>query len=108
MTTFDWILSVVMFFCVIYHFIDIYKRSKFDDDDQEEQEEKTMYVNEIQYYRQRNLRDLMDGELNRIAVTADLKEIDKMVDILQRNILKYAEIHRNRIKRDGVYDDKLI
>ena len=79
---------------------------KIDDDDQEEQEEKTMYVNEIQYNRQRNLRDLMDGELNRIAVTADLKEIDKMVDILQRNILKYAEIHRNRI--DGVYDDKLI
>lgn len=107
MKTFDWILSVVMFFCVIYHFIDIYRRSKFDDDDREEQEEKIMYVNEIQYNRQRNLRDLMDGELNRIAVTADLKEIDKMVDILQRNILKYAEIHRNRIKRDGVYD-KLI
>lgn len=106
MTTFDWILSVVMFFCVIYHFIDIYKRSKFDDDDREEQEEKTMYVNEIQYNRQRNLRDMIDGELNRIAVTDNLEEIAKMVDILQINILKYAEMHRNRI--NGVYDDKLI
>ena len=106
MTTFDWILSVVMIICVIYHFIDIYKRSKFDDDDQEEQEEKTMYVNENQYKRQRNLRNMIDGELNWIALTADLKEIDKMVDILQRNILKYAEMHRNRI--NGVYDDKLI
>lgn len=65
-----------------------------------------MYVNENQYKRQRNLRDMIDCELNRIAVTADLKEIDKMVDILQRNILKYAEMHCNRI--NGVYDDKLI
>ena len=56
-----------------------------------------MYVNENQYKRQRFLRDMVDGELNRIAVTDDLKEIDKMVDILQRNILKYAEMHRNRI-----------
>lgn len=79
---------------------------KIDDDDQEEQEEKTMYVNENQYKRQRNLRDMIDGELNRIAVTDNLEEIARMVDILQRNILKYAEMHRNRI--NGVYDDKLI
>lgn len=65
-----------------------------------------MYVNENQYNRQRNLRDMMDGELNRIAVSDNLKEIDKMVDFLQRNVLKYAEMHRNRI--NGVYDDKLI
>ncbi len=65
-----------------------------------------MYVNEIQYNRQRNLRDMIDGELNRIAVTDDLEEIDKMSDVLQRDILKYAEMHRNRI--NGVYDDKLI
>lgn len=65
-----------------------------------------MYVNENQYNRQRNLRDMIDGELNRIAVSDNLKEIDKMVDVLQRNVLKYAEMHRNRI--NGVYDDKLI
>lgn len=65
-----------------------------------------MYVNEIQYNRQRNLRDMIDGELNRIAVTNDLEEIAKMVEVLQRGIFKYAEMHRNRI--NGVYDDKLI
>ena len=65
-----------------------------------------MYVNENQYNRQRNLRDMMDGELNRIAVIDDLEEIAKMVEFLQRNIFKYAEMHRNRI--NGVYDDKLI
>lgn len=65
-----------------------------------------MYVNENQYKRQRNLRDMIDGELNRIAVTDDIEEIDKMVDFLQRNVLKYAEMHRNRI--NGIYDDKLI
>lgn len=79
---------------------------KIDDDDQEEHEEKTMYINENQYKRQRNLRDMIDGELNWIALTVDLKEIDKMVDFLQRNVLKYAEMHRNRI--NGIYDDKLI
>ena len=59
------------------------------------------YVNQKQYNEQRNLRDMIDGELNRIAVTDDLKEIDKMVDCLQRNILRYAQMHRNRI--NGVY-----
>lgn len=59
------------------------------------------YVNQKQYNEQRNLRDMIDGELNRIAVTDDLKEIDKMVDCLQRNILRYAQMHRNRIY--GVY-----
>lgn len=62
-----------------------------------------MYVNENQYKRQRNLRDMIDGELNRIAVTGDLKEIDKMIDILQRSILEYAEMHRNRI--NGIFEE---
>lgn len=62
-----------------------------------------MYVNENQYKRQRNLRNMMYGELNWIALTVDLKEIDKMVDILQRNILKYAEMHRNRI--NGIFEE---
>lgn len=60
------------------------------------------YVNQEQYNEQRNLRDMIDGELNRIAVTDDLKEIDEMVGYLQRNILQYAQMHRNRI--NGVYE----
>lgn len=62
------------------------------------------YVNQEQYNEQRNLRDMIDGELNRIAVTDDLKEIDKMVDCLQLNILRYSQMHRNRI--NGVYEKK--
>ena len=37
------------------------------------------YVNQEQYNEQRNLRDMIDGELNRIAVTDDPQEIDKRV-----------------------------
>lgn len=59
------------------------------------------YVNQEQYNEQRNLRDMIDGELNRIAVTDDLEEIDKMVNCLQHSILRYAQKHRNRI--NGVY-----
>ena len=59
------------------------------------------YVNQEQYNEQRNLRDMINGELNRIAVTDDLEEIDKMVNCLQHSILRYAQKHRNRI--NGVY-----
>lgn len=62
-----------------------------------------MYVNENQYNRQRNLRDMIDGELNRIAITDDLEEIDKMVSFLQKNVLRYAEMHRDRI--NGVCEE---
>ena len=55
------------------------------------------YVNQEQYNKQRNLRDMIDGELNRIAVTDDLEEIDKMVNCLQHNVLQYALMHRRRI-----------
>ena len=55
------------------------------------------YVNQEQYNEQRNLRDMIDGELNRIAVTDELEEIDKMVNCLQHSILRYAQKHRNRI-----------
>lgn len=68
-------------------------------------------VNQEQYNEQRNLRDMIDGEfkriygeLKRITVTDDLKEIDEMVGYLQRNILQYAQMHRNRI--NGVYEKK--
>ena len=87
------------------------------------------YINQKQYYEQRNLRDMIDGELNRIAVTHDLEEIDKMVNCLLRDmideelnciavthdleeidqmvnclhgcVLQYAQMHRDRI--NGVY-----
>lgn len=55
------------------------------------------YVNQEQYNEQRNLKDMIDGELNRIAVTDDLEEIDKMVNCLQRNVLQYTLMHRRRI-----------
>lgn len=60
------------------------------------------YVNQGQYNEQHNLRDMIDGELNRIAVTDDLKEIDEMVGYLQRSILRYAQMHHNRI--NGFYE----
>ena len=60
------------------------------------------YINQKQYDEQRNLRDMIDGELNRIAVTDDLEEIDKMVEYLQHNVLQYAQKHRDRI--NGVYE----
>ena len=40
---------------------------------------------------------MIDGELNRIAVTDDLEEIDEMVEYLQHNVLRYAQKHYNRI-----------
>lgn len=60
------------------------------------------YVNQEQYNEQRNLRDMIDGELNRIAVTDDLEEIDKRVKGLENSIKHYAQKHRNRI--NGVYE----
>ncbi len=48
---------------------------------------------------------MIDGELNRIAVTGDLEEIDKMVNCLQHSILRYALMHRNRI--NGVYKENI-
>lgn len=59
------------------------------------------YINQKQYDEQRNLRDMIDGELNRIAVTDDLEEIDKMVNYLHGSVLRYAQKHRDRI--NGVY-----
>lgn len=63
------------------------------------------YVNQEQYNKQRNLRDMIDGELNRIAVTHDLEEIDKMVNGLHGSVLRYAQMHRNRI--NGVYKENI-
>jgi|GEM_PF-3824994 len=45
------------------------------------------YINQKQYYEQLNLRDMIDGLLNRIAVTHDLEEIDKRVNCLHDSVL---------------------
>lgn len=63
------------------------------------------YVNQEQYNKQRNLRDMIDGLLNRIAVTHDLEEIDKRVNCLHDSVLRYAQIHRDRI--NGVYKENI-
>lgn len=52
------------------------------------------------------LRDTIDGELNRIAVTDDVNEIDSMVEYLTRNIQKYATKNKNRIQ--GIYEPEHI
>lgn len=48
---------------------------------------------------------MIDGELNRIAVTHDLEEIDKMVNGLHGSVLRYAQMHRDRI--NGVYKENI-
>lgn len=64
------------------------------------------YVNTEQYYDQRNLRDMIEGELNRIAVTDDRSEIDKMLEYLRDNISRYAQKHHDRI--DSIYNPETI
>ena len=64
------------------------------------------YVSEEQYRNLRNLRDMIDGELNRIAVTDDVNEINHLIPYLQKNIEKYAKHHRDRI--NGVYNPEKV
>lgn len=56
-----------------------------------------------------SIREMIDGELNRIAVTDDTDEIIKMMGYLVININKYAEIAKRRIKERNIrlaqYDD---
>lgn len=51
-----------------------------------------MNMNEVS-----NLRSMIDGELNRIAISSNIKEIDKMYEFLKTNIEKYY--HFNRYER---------
>lgn len=44
------------------------------------------------YQKQSNLRDMIDGELNRIAITDDSNEIILMLGYLMGNISEYANI----------------
>lgn len=64
------------------------------------------YISNEQYYDQNSLRDMINGELNRIAVTDDHAEIDKMLGYLQDNINRYAKKHHDRI--DSVYNPDVI
>ncbi len=54
------------------------------------------------YNESRNIRDMIDGELNRIAVTDDTDEIIKMMGYLVININKYAEIAKSRIRKNAL------
>ena len=54
------------------------------------------------YNESRNIRDMIDGELNRIAVTDDTDEIIKMMGYLVININKYAEIAKAKIRQEAL------
>lgn len=57
-------------------------------------------MNEIEYKRyqaQRNLRDMIDGELNRIAVTHSEDEIKARVFSLVHSISEYSRLHSARV-----------
>ena len=54
------------------------------------------------YNESRNIRDMIDGELNRIAITNDTDEIIKMPGYLVININKYAEIAKSRIRQNAL------
>lgn len=54
------------------------------------------------YNESRDIRDTIDGELNRIAVTDDIDEIIKMMGYLVININKYAEITKSRIRQTAL------
>lgn len=64
------------------------------------------YVCEEQHKEITNLRDTIDGELNRIAVSDSLDEINIMVECLVENIQKYASKNSDRVK--GVYQPKVV
>lgn len=60
------------------------------------------YVSIEQYNEAYRLRETIDGELNRIAVTDDIQEIKQMARYLQINFEKYVQKHIDRV--NGVYN----
>lgn len=54
------------------------------------------------YNESRSIRDMIDGELDRIAVTDDKDEIIQMMGYLVIDINKYAEIAKSRIRKDAL------
>lgn len=64
------------------------------------------YVNNYQYKDICNLRDTIDGELNRIAVTDDMNELLQMQTYLEKNIKRYIEMNKDKI--NGEYHPRKI
>lgn len=64
------------------------------------------YISEAQYNNVCNIRDMINGELNRIAVTDDIEEHEKNAAFLRNNIESYIKHHRDRI--NGVYEPDII
>lgn len=60
------------------------------------------YVSNEQYNDIHNIRDFIDGELNRIAVTDDIQEIEKMSIFIQNHLKKYIQKNIDRV--NGVYN----
>lgn len=54
-----------------------------------------------------NLRQMIDGELNRISITDDKEEIIKMLGYLIRNINKYADMSYDRINEQNIRQEEL-
>ena len=60
-----------------------------------------MYVSQEQFYDIQNQHDMIQGSLNRIAVTDDCAEIDERLANLEKQLDKFLEANRDRI--NGVY-----
>ena len=54
------------------------------------------------YNESNNIRDMIDGELNRIAITDDTDEIIRMMGYLMVNINRYAEIAKAKIRKEAL------
>lgn len=63
------------------------------------------YVSIEQYNEACRLRETIDGELNRIAVTDDIQEIKQMACYFRINFENYVQKHINRV--NGVYKSDL-
>lgn len=60
-----------------------------------------MYKDNL-YRESNNVREMIDGELNRIAITDDTDEIIRMMGYLVININKYAEFSKTRIREKEI------
>ena len=56
------------------------------------------YISNEQYNNIHNIRDMLNGCLNRIAVTDDPAELERMLESAKHNLEKYAKHNRDRIK----------
>ena len=63
------------------------------------------YVSNEQYNDIHNIRDFIDGDLNRIAVTDDIQEIEKMSIFIQNHLKKYIQKNIDRV--NGVYNSDI-